>query len=72
MSEENKKINERELEEAIKVRPRSPTLLKLKMFADMFRKTARIKEQVQKGEYKVDSQKIAESIVGSKVVARHE
>lgn len=64
--EEDKKI-ENQIEHELKVRPRSPTLLKLKMFAEMFRKTARIKEQVRNGEYKVDSKKIAESIVGPRI-----
>lgn len=53
------------IDEEIKSRPRSPTLLKLKWVAERLRKKAAVEERIKGGEYDLDSQKIAEALLNS-------
>lgn len=45
-------------------RPRSATTLKLQWLAERARKCRRIKEEVEQGTYRVDSHKVAKSVLG--------
>lgn len=62
MSANNDTLNS-QLNKEISKRPRSATLLCLKMFADMFRKTHDIKSKVTSGNYNVNSEEVAKSLV---------
>jgi anti-sigma28 factor (negative regulator of flagellin synthesis) len=56
-------IDESKVDQALSKRPRSATLLKLKMFAEHFRRKEQIKEQIHSGNYAVNSEQIAKAIV---------
>ncbi len=45
-------------------RPRSMTTLKLQWLAERVRKCRQLKEQIEAGSYKVDSQEVAKAILG--------
>lgn len=54
---------ETEIDNEIKRRPRSPTLLKLKMFAERFRKKNEVREKLKSGKYDMSSERIAKAIL---------
>lgn len=54
---------EAEVDNEINRRPRSPTLLKLKMFAERFRKKEAVREKLKKGQYSMSSEEIARAIL---------
>lgn len=62
MSADNDTLNS-QLNKEISRRPRSATLLCLKMFADMFKKTNDIKSKVSNGNYNVNSEEVAKSLL---------
>lgn len=62
MGNENNQLDVH-LDQETSRRPRSATLLCLKMFVDMFRKSGEIKSKVNSGDYKVDSEKLAKSLI---------
>ena len=55
--------NEAEIERELEKRPRSATLLSLKWLAERLKKTRTIKRDLENGSYKVDSKKLAKSIL---------
>ena len=52
-----------DLEAELKARPRSPTLLNLKWWAERFQKAAKIKTAVAEGRYSVDTNKLAQALL---------
>lgn len=59
----SKLIDLGEVSPQVKLRRRSPTLLKLQWLAERVRKVERIKGEVAAGTYRVDSQLVAKSIL---------
>ena len=54
---------ESEVDEKLKKRPRSPTLLNLAWLRDRLKKVERIKERLASNSYQIDPEKVAKSIV---------
>lgn len=62
-SEDDKSGFEEEVDRELKVRPRSPTLLKLQWLAEKFRRSKNVETKVKSGAYQVDSQKLAKALI---------
>lgn len=59
----NLEKSEEEIDKEMKKRPRSATLLNMKWLAERLRKARLIKRNLENGEYKVDSKKLAKAIL---------
>jgi|GEM_PF-3767715 len=55
--------HEESLEDKMKERPFSGTLLKLKWFAEQFRTSKKIQGDIRSGSYKVDNEKLAKALL---------
>ncbi len=63
MTTEGRELDEHGLEEEMKRRPRSATLLNMKWLADRLRRARILKKGIEEGTYSVDSGKLAKALL---------